>query len=119
MRLAVTALDPAPEVLLVDAVRVPGVAISPRCPLHGDALSASIAAASIVAKVHRDGLSRVRAALPGLRIRSHKGYGNRSTGRRCERCGPCPEHRLTYRGVVPEPGAEATRAVRRAVAVRI
>src|SRR5262249_62423417 len=56
MRRAVVALRPVPDVLLVDAVRVPGVTV-PQLPLvHGDALSSSIAAASIVAKVHRDGL---------------------------------------------------------------
>ena len=116
MRLAVTALDPAPEVLLVDAVRVPGVGF-PQVPvIHGDALSASIAAASIVAKVHRDGLLEgLGRRFPAYGFEQHKGYGTPEHWEALERCGPCPEHRLTYRGVVPEPGAEAIggRAARR------
>jgi ribonuclease HII len=104
MRLAVTALAPSPEILLVDAVTVPGVRI-PQIPLiHGDALSASIAAASIVAKVYRDGLLDALALRhPSYGFDQHKGYGTPDHWDALRRCGPCPEHRLTYRGVVPEP----------------
>jgi ribonuclease HII len=103
MRRAVVALAPAPEVLLVDAVRVPGVSL-PQLPLiHGDALSASIAAASIVAKVHRDGLLEALGRRhPVYGFEQHKGYGTPEHWEALRRYGPCPEHRLTYRGVVPE-----------------
>jgi len=107
MRRAVVCLAPAPEVLLVDAVRVPGVTL-PQLPLiHGDALSASIAAASIVAKVHRDGLLEALGRLnPVYGFEQHKGYGTPEHWEALRRYGPCPEHRLTYRGVVPEPETE-------------
>ena len=108
MRRAVCALDPAPDVLLVDAVRVPGVGW-PQVPvIHGDALSASIAAASILAKVHRDGLlDGLARRFPAYGFQQHKGYGTPEHWEALERCGPCPEHRLTFRGVVPEKGTEA------------
>ena len=116
MRLAVEALAPAPEVLLVDAVTVPGVRI-PQIPIvHGDALSASIAAASILAKVHRDGLLDGLSRLhPAYGFEQHKGYGTPEHWEALRLCGPCVEHRLTYRGVVPEPTEAAIggRAARR------
>jgi len=108
MRVAVLALVPAPEVLLVDAVRVPGIRL-PQVPVvHGDALSVSIAAASIVAKVHRDRLlDELGRHHPAYGFEHHKGYGTPEHWEALRRYGPCPEHRLTYRGVVPEEGAEA------------
>jgi ribonuclease HII len=116
MRLAVLALAAAPEILLVDAVSVPGIRI-PQIPIiHGDALSASIAAASIVAKVHRDGLLDALALRhPAYGFEQHKGYGTPEHWEALRRCGPCVEHRLTYRGVVPEPPEAAIggRAARR------
>jgi ribonuclease HII len=106
MRVAVIALDPAPEALLVDAVRVPGVGMPQVAVIHGDALSASIAAASIVAKVHRDGLlDRLARRYPVYGFEQHKGYGTPEHWEALQRWGPCPEHRLTYHGVVPEIGA--------------
>ena len=107
MRVAVLALAPSAEALLVDAVRVPGVAL-PQVPVvHGDALSASIAAASVVAKVHRDRLlDELGRRHPAYGFEHHKGYGTPEHWDALRRYGPCPEHRLTYRGVVPEPGGE-------------
>lgn len=107
MRIAVLALVPSAEALLVDAVRVPGVAM-PQVPVvHGDALSASIAAASVVAKVHRDGLlDELGRRHPAYGFEHHKGYGTPEHWDALRRYGPCPEHRLTYRGVVPEEGGE-------------
>lgn len=104
MRIAVRALIPVPEILLVDAVAIPGVRI-PQLPIvHGDALSASIAAASIVAKVHRDGLLDALAArYPAYGFEQHKGYGTPEHWEALRLCGPCLEHRLTYHGVIPEP----------------
>ncbi len=116
MRRAVLALAPAPEILLVDAVSVPGIRI-PQLPIvHGDALSASIAAASVIAKTHRDGLLDALARrYPAYGFEQHKGYGTPEHWEALRLCGPCAEHRLTYHGVVPEPperGIEG-RSVRR------
>ena len=108
MRVAVLGLVPAAEALLVDAVSVPGVRV-PQVPVvHGDALCVSIAAASIVAKVYRDRLlDELGRRHPVYGFEHHKGYGTPEHWDALRRYGPCPEHRLTYRGVVPEPGVEA------------
>lgn len=107
MRLAVTALRPWPDALLVDAVRVPGVRLPQVSVVHGDALSVSIAAASILAKVYRDGLlDHLARRYPAYGFEQHKGYGTPEHWEALHRSGPCPEHRLTFRGVVPEPGDE-------------
>jgi ribonuclease HII len=102
MREAVDALRPPPDALLVDAVSVPGVR-RPQLPIvHGDALCGSIAAASIVAKVHRDGLlDELGARYPAYGFEQHKGYGVPEHWEALRLYGPCPEHRLTYHGVVP------------------
>ena len=104
MRIAVESLRPEPEALLVDAVAIPGVR-RPQLPIiHGDALSASIAAASIVAKVYRDGLLDELAVLhPSYGFEHHKGYGTVEHWEALRVAGPCPEHRLSYHGVVLDP----------------
>jgi len=97
--------------LLVDAVSVPGV-WTPQLPvIHGDALSASIAAASVVAKVHRDSLlDGISRRHPAYGFEQHKGYGTPEHWEALRLCGPCPEHRLTYRGVVPDPSGDPPEA---------
>ncbi|MBC8646734.1 MAG: ribonuclease HII [Thermoanaerobaculia bacterium] len=102
MRVAIDALRPEPEALLLDAVTVPGVR-RPQLPIiHGDALCSSIAAASVVAKVHRDGLlEELGRCYPAYGFEHHKGYGTPEHWDALQRYGPCPEHRLTYHGVVP------------------
>ncbi len=102
MRSAVLALDPRPEALLLDAVSLPGVRL-PQLPIvHGDALSASVAAASIVAKVERDRiLDDLGRRFPAYGFEHHKGYGTADHWAALAVYGPCPEHRLSYRGVVP------------------
>ena len=108
MRVAVLGLAPGAEALLVDAVSVPGVRMAQVPVVHGDALCVSIAAASIVAKVHRDRLlDELGRHYPVYGFEHHKGYGTPEHWEALRRYGPCPEHRLTYRGVVPEPGVEA------------
>jgi len=116
MRRAVTSLRPAAEALLVDAVCVPGVRVPQVAVVHGDALSGSIAAASILAKVYRDGLLDALARLyPAYGFEQHKGYGTPEHWEALRLCGPCREHRLTYHGVVPQAGVEpiVARPVRR------
>ena len=103
MRRAVSALDPEPDVLLVDAVRVPAVRVPQLPVIHGDALSQSIAAASIVAKVFRDRLlEQLGQRHPVYGFESHKGYGTPEHWEALRLYGPCPEHRMTFRGVTPE-----------------
>lgn len=101
MRLAIEALDPPPEAVLLDAVAVPGLRL-PQLPIvHGDALCASIAAASIVAKVERDRLAReLGRRFPAYGFEHHKGYGTPEHWQALSVNGPCPEHRLSYHGVV-------------------
>ena len=103
MQQAVLSLDPPADALLVDAVRVPGVRLPQVAVVHGDTLSSSIAAASIVAKTHRDRLCEELAnRYPVYGFERHKGYGTPEHWEALRRYGPCPEHRLTYRGVVPD-----------------
>jgi ribonuclease HII len=105
MRVAVLALDPQPEAVLVDAVFIPGVRV-PQLPIiHGDALCSSVAAASIVAKVERDRiLDELGRQFPVYGFEHHKGYGTPDHWQALSAYGPCCEHRLTYHGVVPEIG---------------
>ncbi len=96
MILAIEQLDPKPDHLLLDAVRV-----SYDCPqtkiIHGDALSASIAAASIVAKVHRDALiSRWAPVFPEYDLASNKGYRSPRHIKALREIGPTPLHRQSY-----------------------
>ena len=108
MRIAIEALRPEPDALLLDAFPVPGVR-RPQLPVvHGDALCCSIAAASVVAKVHRDLLlEEIGRRYPAYGFSHHKGYGTPEHWEALARYGPCPEHRLSYRGVVPEGDARA------------
>jgi ribonuclease HII len=103
MRQALTALDPQPQVVLTDAFFVPGYH-RPQIPLvHGDALSISIAAASILAKVHRDALmDDLARRYPAYAFDRHKGYAVAEHREVLARLGPCPEHRLSFHGVIPE-----------------
>ncbi len=97
MRRAVVSLALPPEHLLVDARTVPGVGC-PQTPLvKGDARDGSIAAASIVAKVHRDAwMRRLDGEHPGYGFARHMGYGTPEHLEALQRLGPCPEHRLSF-----------------------
>ena len=105
MRVAIEALDPAPEALLLDAVSLPGLRV-PQLPIiHGDALCSSIAAASVVAKVERDRMVRdLGRRFPAYGFEQHKGYGTPEHWQALSVNGPCPEHRLSYHGVVAGSG---------------
>lgn len=101
MKVAVLALRPEPEVLICDAVTVPGIRRPQLSVIHGDALCASIAAASIVAKVYRDRLlCDLGERYPAYGFEKHKGYGTPEHWHALRLYGPCAEHRLSYRGVV-------------------
>lgn len=94
---AVEALSPQPDCLLIDAVNLPGCGISSRSIIKGDALSLSIAAASIVAKVTRDRLmAEYHRVFPHYNFLSHKGYGTEEHLKQLEAYGPCAIHRRTF-----------------------
>ncbi|MGB0618083.1 MAG: ribonuclease HII [Myxococcota bacterium] len=99
MRRSVASLNRVVEVdhLLVDARTVPGVDV-PQTPIvKGDSKDASIAAASIVAKVRRDALMAVLGArYPAYGFERHMGYGTAEHMAALERFGPCPIHRHSF-----------------------
>ena len=97
MRRAVRALGTQPDHLLVDARTVPGVEIAQTPLVGGDARDGSIAAASIVAKVHRDALMRrLDAEHPGYGFARHMGYGTAQHLAALRRLGPSPVHRRSF-----------------------
>ncbi|MCC6139110.1 MAG: ribonuclease HII [Nitrospira sp.] len=101
MRRALAALSPAPDYLLIDAVRLTGVDMPVRPIIKGDALSLSIAAASIVAKVTRDRLmAQFHAVYPQYNFLAHKGYGTEDHLVRLAEHGPSPIHRRTFAPVL-------------------
>jgi ribonuclease HII len=97
MARAVAALSVRPDHLLVDARTVPGISIPQWSLTRGDTLSFSIAAASVVAKVYRDGLMQdMDDRYPGYGFGSHKGYCSPAHQEAVRRLGPCPIHRRSY-----------------------
>lgn len=109
MREAVRNLKAEPDILLNDAVTIPGIGIRQVPIVKGDAKSVSIAAASIVAKVTRDRMmAECECAYPGYGFAKHKGYGTKEHIESLKRLGPCPIHRRTFikKFVCVEPGIE-------------
>ncbi len=97
MRRAVEALAVAPSFLLVDARRVPGVSMAQKGIIHGDALSLSIAAASVIAKTHRDRmLSELDQRYPGYGFARHKGYPTPEHFAALKQLGACEIHRRSF-----------------------
>jgi len=97
MREAVEQLDPQPDLLLVDGRESLSTMIAQRAVVGGDHLCASIAAASIVAKVMRDRMmGEIDAMYPAYGFRAHKGYGTRDHQAKLLELGPCPEHRMSF-----------------------
>ncbi len=91
-------LETHPEHLLIDAMRLPILNLPQTAIIDGDAICLSIAAASIVAKVTRDGLMKQAAIrYPDYGFESHKGYGTPQHHDALVALGPCPIHRLTFK----------------------
>ena len=101
MRDAVLGLDARPDLVLVDALRLDlPWEVEQRAIIHGDARSISIAAASILAKVHRDRLMEDwDRVFPQYRLARNKGYGTAAHLRALREFGVTPEHRRSYRPV--------------------
>lgn len=99
MRMSIENLSVQPDILLVDAVKIPEVNIRQVPIIKGDTLSASIAAASIVAKVTRDRLMQKYDELyPGYDFGSNVGYGSAKHIEALKSLGPCPIHRRSFIG---------------------
>ena len=97
MARAVEALDLQPDLVLVDGNRAPGLLARVRTVIGGDAISLSVAAASIVAKVTRDRLMcELDAECPGYGFARHKGYGTQDHCSALARLGPSPHHRRSF-----------------------
>ena len=97
MDLAIHQLDPAPDFALIDGNRNKGITIPNRMVVHGDSLSASISAASILAKVSRDRyMLEMAKRYPEYHFEQHKGYGTKLHYEMLHKYGPCPIHRLTF-----------------------
>jgi ribonuclease HII len=98
MRQAVLALVPLPDLVLVDAFRIPDLPMAQRGVVHGDARCSAIAAASIVAKVLRDRLmADLHETDPRYRFDRHKGYATPEHLRAVARHGYSPAHRRSFR----------------------
>jgi len=94
---AIRQLEPRPDLLIVDGRGLPGAALPQRAIVGGDRTCASIAAASIVAKVVRDRMMvELDETYPGYAFGRHKGYGTRVHLQRLMELGPTPEHRRSF-----------------------
>ena len=97
MRQALGHLNPGPDHLMIDALRLREVDLPQRPIIDGDAISASIAAASIVAKVTRDRIcAEIDARYPAYGFARNKGYGTRRHFEALLREGPCEWHRRSF-----------------------
>ncbi len=100
MNQAIESLTPVPQHLLVDGGEIPNQNVPQTGIIAGDSLSASIAAASIVAKVTRDRMMKQYDLLfPVYGFASHKGYGTEEHLEAIRRHGPCLLHRRCFKGV--------------------
>ena len=99
MRAALSALPLEPDMVLVDGFPLRGIILPQKAIPGGDALSLSIAAASVVAKVTRDRIMcDLHRSYPEYGFDRHKGYGTSEHRLALARHGPCPEHRRSFRG---------------------
>ncbi|MDR0855719.1 MAG: ribonuclease HII [Christensenellaceae bacterium] len=94
---ALNGLNPLPTVALLDAVKLRGLPCISESIIHGDALSYSVACASIVAKVTRDDYMRTAAELyPEYGFERNMGYGTAEHIAALKKYGPCPIHRRSF-----------------------
>lgn len=97
MQQAVSRLNMVPDLVLVDGNRAPAMGLPVKTVVKGDSLSASIAAASILAKVTRDRLMEdLDASYPQYGFSVHKGYGTKRHYAALREFGPCAIHRMTF-----------------------
>ena len=102
MQLAIDGLSVTPDLALIDGNRDKGhsaaITTAHRCIVGGDGISASIAAASVLAKVSRDRYVTevLDKAYPQYQFARHKGYGTKLHYEMLDKYGPCPEHRRSF-----------------------
>lgn len=102
MELAVRDLSAQPDLLLIDAVKLPSLEIKQLSMIKGESKSASIAAASIIAKFVRDSIMlHYEAIYPGYGFAKHKGYPTKEHIKNITYIGICPIHRKTFAKVKP------------------
>lgn len=108
MREAIGKLSVRPQVLLNDAVTIPGMEMKQVPIIKGDAKSLSIAAASVLAKVTRDRLMKeYDKEMPQYGFAGHKGYGSAAHIEAIKKYGPSPIHRKSFIKNFVVPGAKA------------
>lgn len=101
MRLAIENLAPKADYLLIDALELREISLPQKAIIKGDAISASIAAASILAKTYRDNLMcKLAETYPEYGFEKHVGYGTKAHFEAIKQHGACPLHRKTFRGVL-------------------
>jgi ribonuclease HII len=101
MRMAIISLGITPDTILVDGKhKISGIVIEQRAIIGGDGSEPAIAAASILAKTHRDDLMRRYSEIyPDYGFEKHKGYGTAEHIASLNRLGPCPIHRKSFNPV--------------------
>jgi ribonuclease HII len=101
MQLAVEDLTTPPDILIIDAVSIPSIPIRQISLIKGESLSASVAAASIIAKFARDKIMfDYHRQYPNYNFGKHKGYSTREHLALLQLYGPCPIHRKSFHGVM-------------------
>ncbi len=105
MRRALAQLQLDPGYVLTDGFAVPGLATPALAVWKGDQVSASVAAASVIAKVTRDRMMvQLEAQFPGYGFALHKGYCTAAHTRALQQLGPCAQHRFSYANVAAVAG---------------
>jgi ribonuclease HII len=107
LRRAVRQLPVTPDYVLTDGFPVRRLGVPALAMKKGDAVAACVAAASIVAKVTRDRMmERYARRYRAYGFDHNRGYGTRQHWDALDRVGPCPIHRMSFKGVAPESRAE-------------
>ena len=97
MNRAIKALNPVPELALIDGNRCAGIEINSQAVVKGDAKCADIAAASVLAKVSRDRyMMEMAEKFPQYQFEKHKGYGTKLHYEMIREFGPSPIHRMSF-----------------------
>lgn len=100
MQLAVKDLSTPPDILIIDAMYLPSIPVKQISFIKGESVSASVAAASIIAKFTRDKIMlNYHQQYPEYNFKKHKGYSTREHLDMLRLCGPCPIHRKSFYGV--------------------